>query len=75
MQQQFDDKTKAENAAKVAGFKLGRIVNYGEDFGGVPRPIPMMARAESGGTTVPATQVEPGTNEINVTVTLSYEVE
>lgn len=70
-----DAKAKAENAAKMAGFRLGKLINYQENFGNVPRPIPMMARAEGGGTTVPPTQVEPGTNEIDVTVTLSYEVE
>lgn len=68
-------KAKAENAAKVAGFKLGRIVNYSEDFGRVPRPIPMMAKAENVWAAVPPTRVEPGTNEIDVTVTLSYQIE
>jgi len=69
-----DAKSKAENAAKIAGFKLGRIINYSEDFGNGPRPIPMMAKADSTGTEVP-TQVEPGSNEITVTVTLSYQIQ
>lgn len=66
-------KSKAENAAKIAGFKLGRIINYSEDFGDGPHPIPMMAKAESAGAEVP-TQVETGTNEMTVTVTLSFEI-
>lgn len=69
-----DAKAKAENAAKIAGFSLGTIVNYSETFGGMPRPVPMMAQAEGGGPATPPTQVEPGTNEISVTVTLSYEI-
>lgn len=69
-----DAKSKAENAAHIAGFKLGRIINYSEDFGNGPRPIPMMAKAGSTGTEVP-TQVEPGSNEITVTVTLSYQIQ
>lgn len=70
-----DAKSKAENAARVAGFSLGKIINYSEDFGGAPRPIPMLAKADiAGGGGVP-TQVEPGTNEIAVTVTLSYQIQ
>lgn len=66
-------KKKAEDAAKIAGFRLGRVINYQEDFGGIIRPIPMMAKAESGVTNVP-TQIEPGENEIQIDVTLSYEI-
>lgn len=36
-----DAKKKAENAAKIAGFKLGRIINYSENLGGFPKPIPL----------------------------------
>ena len=65
-------KKKAEDAARIAGFKLGRIINYSEEVptGG---PIPMYAQ---GALEVPTkeTQVEPGSSEIKVTVTLSYEI-
>ena len=69
-----DAKKKAEDAARIAGFKLGKVINYAEGQGG-GYPVPMMAkldRAESaqGGET----NVQPGTNEIMVTVTLSYEI-
>ncbi len=69
-----DAKKKATDAAKIAGFTLGRIVNYSEDFGGAPRPIPMMAKAEGSDQVMPPTQVEPGSTEVTVTVTLSYEI-
>lgn len=87
-----DDKTKAENearaeavaeakkkavdAAKIAGFRLGRIINYQEGFGG---GVPPIAYAERGVTMAKdmanPTQVEPGSQDITVTVTLSYDIE
>ncbi len=68
-----DAKTRAEQAAKVAGFKLGRIINYSENLGGGPKPIPLRAN-EAVGTTQPSTNIEPGSSEIQVNVTLSYEI-
>jgi len=69
-----DAKTKARIAAKAAGFMLGRIIHYEEGGGASPRPV-LLDRSpmadEAGG--IP-TQIEPGTNELTVTVTLSYEI-
>lgn len=67
-------KKKAAEAAKIAGFRLGRIINYSENFGNNPRPIPMALEAakQAGGA---PTQVEPGSSEIIVNVTLSYEIQ
>lgn len=66
-------KRKAESAARIAGFRLGKIINYSENFGGFPITIPL--RAQAVGTEAPTpTQIEPGSSEITVTVTLSYEV-
>ncbi len=86
----IDDKTKLENearqkavdeakkkaleAAKISGFKLGRIINYSENFGGLPRPIPMLQAADIKAQGSP-TQIEPGSAEITVIVTLSYEIQ
>lgn len=70
-----DAKRKARDAAKVAGFKLGRIINYAENFGGYPNPIPMMRALEVKETQDALTQVEPGSTDISVVVTLSYEVQ
>ena len=67
-------KRKAQDAARIAGFRLGTIVNYQESFGDQPRPIPLMAKEAVGiGGEVP-TQIEPGSSEIVVTVTLSYQI-
>lgn len=65
-------KKKAEEAAKIAGFSLGKIINYSENFGNNPQPIPLMGGAQKAQGA--PTQIEPGSNEIQVTVTLSYEV-
>lgn len=68
-----DAKKKAESAARIAGFQLGRVINYNEDFGNsVPRPYLMSAGVDT--KAVPPTQVEPGSNEIQVNVTLSYQI-
>lgn len=67
-------KKKAADAAKIAGFKLGRIINYSENSGGIS-PVPLRAMVQDmaiGGT--PA-QVEPGSSEIVVSITLSYEIQ
>ena len=66
-------KKKAEQAAKIAGFKLGKIINYSESFGEEPRPISL--RSLSQGTPESTTQIEPGSSEVKVTVTLSYEIQ
>lgn len=70
-------KQKAEQAAKAAGFTLGKIINYQENYGG-GYPIPM--RGSFGAANLekdavaPVTQIEPGSSEIKINVTLSYEV-
>jgi uncharacterized protein YggE len=70
-------KRKAETAAKAAGFTLGRVINYSEGFGGV-MPMPMYAKADTammvGNPERSATQIETGSSEIVVTVSLSYEI-
>jgi uncharacterized protein len=69
-----DAKKKAEDAARIAGFKLGKIINYSEGQNG-GYPVPMFAKAEDSRSSAGApTQVQPGTNEIAITVTLSYEI-
>lgn len=69
-------KKKAEDAAKIAGFRLGRIINYQEGFGGGPMPLAYGARdAEMVKTQANPTQIEPGSQDITITVTLSYEIE
>jgi len=66
-----DAKKKAKNSADIAGFRLGKLVNYSESLNGDPRPVPFaLDKAES-----TSTNIEPGSDEIQVTVVLSYEIE
>lgn len=69
-----DAKRKAQDAARIAGFKLGKVMNYSESFGpdGDPRPVIQKLEGAPGDQTV--TQVEPGSSEIVVTVSLSYQI-
>lgn len=70
-------KRKATDAARIAGFKLGRVINYAETFGREPQPVPMLAKSAglgAGPETVP-TQVQPGSTEIVVNVSLSFEID
>ncbi len=69
-------KSKAEQAAKIAGFTLGKIINYSESFPGENMPFAYGrgAVATDMKAASPPTQVEPGSNEVVVNVTLSYEV-
>ncbi len=70
-----DAKKKAEQISKTAGFNLGKIVNYYEGGGNGPYPPTISARPAMDLKAVSnQTQIEPGTNEVTVTVTLSYEV-
>lgn len=66
-------KKKAEQAAKIAGFKLGRIINYSENKAGGIRPVPLMMEATDRASGAP-TQVEPGSSEVTISITLSYEI-
>lgn len=66
-------KQKATDAAKIAGFTLGKIVNYSENFGGSPLIRPMGLGGANLAETAKTT-LEPGSNEVIVDVTLSYEI-
>jgi len=68
-----DAKKKAEDAARIAGFNLGKIINYSEGQNG-GYPVPMMAKAGDNARESAPTQIQPGTNEISISVTLSYEI-
>lgn len=68
-------KKRANDAASIAGFKLGKIVNYSENLGGVPRPIPMLQASDTKAQGGIPTKTEPGSTDITVTVTLSFDIE
>lgn len=67
-------KKKAGEIAQESGINLGKIINVSEGGNDFVRPLPMMAAksVDGGGPSVP-TQIEPGSSEISLSVTLSYE--
>lgn len=65
-------KSKAQTAAKAGGFSLGRLINYSENSQ-TPIPVRAMGALLNKAESAP-TQVEPGTNEVKISVTLSYEI-
>jgi uncharacterized protein len=68
-------KTKAEGLAKAAGITLGKIINVSE---ATPSNIqPLTLPVAGGGVTeksVTPPSVQPGTTEMDITISLSYEV-
>jgi hypothetical protein len=70
-------KTKAEGLSKAAGITLGKIINISENQGS-NEIRPLSAMGLGGGVTldktVTAPSVQAGQTEIDVTVSLSYEV-
>lgn len=64
-------KEKAENLAKIAGMRLGRIIDVQENFGEPPIVLRGMAEKQVGGEG--ETSISPGQNTIRITITLSYE--
>lgn len=67
---------KAKNIAKAAGFGLGRLISISEG-GYYPTPRIYSAKAEAlgmGGDAVSAPSIEPGSEEVTINVTLTYEI-
>ncbi|MEK9180112.1 MAG: SIMPL domain-containing protein [Patescibacteria group bacterium] len=66
---------KAKSIARASGVRLGRVVNVSES-GGYP-PIPYYAKgleAGFGGDAVAAPTIEPGSQEVQVSVSITYEL-
>lgn len=69
-------KKKAEAAARIAGFKLGKLINYYESSNDYDRPISMKNMPVGMGEGEMAeTNIQTGTQEIKINVTLSYQLE
>lgn len=68
-------KAKAEAIANAGGFNLGRLLSISE--GRAPGPFygkPILGTGAVMPETVPAPVIEPGSEEISVNVTLTYEI-
>jgi uncharacterized protein len=71
-------RTKAEGMARAGGFGLGRLLSIQEGRGSYPmyeKSYAMDSAAYgTGGLAAPAPSIEPGSQETNVTVTMTFEI-
>jgi uncharacterized protein YggE len=69
-------RSKAEQSAKNLGFSLGAVktVNDGAGFGQVMPMSKDMAASSTAGSTVSGTTLQPGENDLNYSVTVTYFV-
>lgn len=65
-------KKKAKSLANAAGIRLGKIVDVSESTGTEPRPVFLEAKTDQAEPDQP-TNITPGENKIEVTVTLTYQ--
>jgi hypothetical protein len=69
-------KAKAKEVAKAGGFSLGRLISINEN-GSAPMPYyanKSMATGIGGGDVAAASNIQVGSEEVSVSVTLSYEI-
>lgn len=62
-------KDKAEGLAKAAGISLGKIINVSEQGQNQDRPILLLEKAN-----ISQPDIQPGETEINVSISLFYEI-
>jgi len=68
-------KSKAEGLAKASGITLGKIINVSESFGtDYPRPIMYTKDAMGGAEQLEVANIQAGETELEVTISLSYEI-
>lgn len=67
-------KNKAKSLANAAGITLGKIINIKESEAFEPRPILMYDKAVSASEPAIEANITPGETEIEVSVTISFEI-
>lgn len=69
-------KEKAQGLAKASGITLGKVINVSEGGTDLIRPIPLMEKAGAGEPAEIPTQadIQPGTTDITINISLSYEI-
>lgn len=67
-------KQKAQDLAKSLGVSLGKIVSFSESVSGEPTPIYYGDRATGMGGGGAAPNIQTGQNEIQVNVSIAYEI-
>ena len=69
-------KTNANNLAKESGIDLGKIINVYEGYNSVQPVMYDSAKAMGGGVSAsaPTPTIQPGQQEIDVTINLTYKI-
>ena len=68
-------KAKAVAMAKAAGTRLGKVVTFSEGFSGGPIPYKTLeARADGAAGAPYAPDLEPGSQEVTVQVSVTYAI-
>lgn len=65
---------KAEAMAEANGLRLGKVVTFSESGGGMPPPYPMFARGGADMAVQEAPSIQPGSEELKVSVSVTYEL-
>ncbi|MCC6643153.1 SIMPL domain-containing protein [Candidatus Peregrinibacteria bacterium] len=68
---------KAENMAKAAGVRLGSVITFSEGYSGFPPTYANFAvkAMDAGMAESSAPSMEPGSKELNISVSVTYEIE
>lgn len=67
-------KQKMEAIAKESGISIGKLVNVSEGYGVYPQPMYASAVAKDSGAGSVAPQIQTGQQEVDSSVTLTYQV-
>lgn len=67
-------KEKLKGLSRESGLKVGKLVNVYEGYNGYPQPMYAMGMAEKDSVSSVPPQIQTGQQEVNVTVTLTYQV-
>ena len=68
-----DARKKADELAKIAGFKVGKLISIREDQGGGVYPYAAM-KATAPESRNATTDLQPGENEISTSITITYSI-
>lgn len=68
-------KEKAQEMASEAGVNLGRVVTFSETSNPTPMPYANFAMKAESGVSASSPSVQPGTKELLVDVSVTYEIE
>ena len=62
--------------AEANGVRLGKVVTFQENVGGYPIPLyeGFSKSADGAPRAAPAPQIEPGSQEVTVQVSVTYEI-